>query len=232
MYHPCALRIIIMRMKINIPTKITIARIVLIALLLIFMIVCWALNIASGWVAPELGDTGINVVYLIIAIVFVVASTTDWLDGYLARKWHQVTDLGKFLDPIADKMLVNSTLIFLAVSWGFAPNQINSDAPGIIAFCVIFMVLRDLVVDTMRFVAASKGMVVAANIFGKMKTVFQMFAIPFLLLNGWPFSYFDGDWSYGRIALIMLYLATLMSIISGVIYVIQNRAVFLPKKEE
>lgn len=223
------MRIIIKRMKVNIPTKITIARIVLIALLIIFMIVCWAVNLATGWVAPMLGDTGINLVYLIIAIVFVVASLTDWLDGYLARKWHQVTDLGKFLDPIADKMLVNSTIIFLAVSWGFAPGQINDSAPGIVAFCVMFMVLRDLVVDTMRFVAASKGMVVAANIFGKMKTVFQMIAVPFLLLNGWPFIYFDSGWGYGRIALVLLYLATLMSIISGVIYVIQNRAVLKPE---
>ncbi|MDO5330388.1 MAG: CDP-diacylglycerol--glycerol-3-phosphate 3-phosphatidyltransferase [Bacillota bacterium] len=221
-------------MKINIPTKITIARILLIGLMIVAWFVLWIVNLATGWTSPELGDSGISLVYLIFCIVFVVASLTDSLDGYLARKWKQVTDLGKFLDPIADKMLVNATMIFIAVSWQFAPGQVASEQHGIIAFCLILMVLRDLIVDTMRFVAASKGVVVAANIFGKLKTIFQMVAIPFVLLNGWPFSYFDSSWGYGRICLILLYLATAMSVVSGIIYVYQGRGVFLgeEKKDE
>ncbi len=210
-------------MKINLPTKITILRIVLVVALLVFLFV-WAIGGKFfGWVSPYLGS--VPVVGLVAAIVFIVASATDALDGYLARSRNEVTDLGKFLDPIADKMLVNSCLIFFAISWEFSPNSLQ-----IPAFCVILMVLRDLVVDTMRFVAASKGKVVAANIFGKLKTVFQMIAIPLVMLNGWPFSYFDLSWNpLCRISTMLIYIATAMSLISGIIYVVMNRHVL---KEE
>ena len=215
-------------MKINIPTKITIARIVLILAMLVGLFVCYVLNLATGWVSPTLGDSHISLVYFICLIVFIVASLTDTLDGYLARKWHQVTDLGKFLDPVADKMLVNAMLVFLAVSWGFAPNQL-----AIPVFCVIIMIIRDLVVDALRFIAAEKKVVIAANIFGKLKTIFQMVAIPFVFLNSWPFSYFDANWIPElRIANILIYVATLMSLLSGVIYVIQNKGVLAQKEEQ
>ncbi|HBX25129.1 MAG TPA: CDP-diacylglycerol--glycerol-3-phosphate 3-phosphatidyltransferase, partial [Firmicutes bacterium] len=144
-------------------------------------------------------------------------------------KWKQVTDLGKFLDPIADKMLVNGLLIFLIFPWNFAPNQ-NCLVP---AFCVILMVIRDLVVDGLRFVAAKKNEVIAANIFGKAKTVAQMIAIPVVLLNGWPFCYFDASWpSYLNISSILVYIATLLSLLSGIIYVLQNKNVLKEKKEK
>jgi CDP-diacylglycerol--glycerol-3-phosphate 3-phosphatidyltransferase len=167
----------------------------------------------------------INLVYLIAAIVFILAASTDALDGYLARKLHQVTDLGKFLDPVADKLLVDSMLIYLALSrWG------NLSLP---LFCVVVMIVRDLVVDALRFVAASKGIVLAANIFGKLKTVFQMIAIPVVLLNGFPFSFFDLDWNpYLRLGTILIYLATLMSLLSGIIYVTKNLSVFREEKKE
>lgn len=201
-------------MKINIPTKITLARIAAVAVLILFLIVCTFLP-ADTFVSTYLGGSGISVVNLIVCIVFILASATDYLDGHLARKWNQVTTLGKFLDPIADKMLVNVTLVYLCVPFLFNPAPIPW-------FCVAFMILRDLVVDTMRFLAASKGKVVAANIFGKLKTVFQMVAIPFALLGGWPFTYFDAGWGYGRICYILIYIATAMSIISGVIYLKDN----------
>ncbi|MBQ7249762.1 MAG: CDP-diacylglycerol--glycerol-3-phosphate 3-phosphatidyltransferase [Bacilli bacterium] len=197
----------------NIPTKITIVRIVAVVVLIAFLIVCSLLPADNGFRNIQLGNSGIYLVNFIAMIVFVIASATDAVDGHLARKWNQVTDLGKFLDPIADKMLVNTLLIYLIVPVG---------GVGIPWFCVAFMVLRDLVVDTMRFIAASKGKVVAANIFGKLKTIFQMVAIPFVLLGGWPFTYFDAGWGFGRICLILIYIATAMSIISGVIYVKQN----------
>lgn len=214
-------------MKINIPTKITILRILLVLALLVFLLV-WAIGGEFyQWVSPIIPGTPITVVGLVSCVVFIVASATDALDGYLARKWNQVTDLGKFLDPIADKMLVNSSLIFFAIPWGFLSNSLR-----IPAFCVILMVLRDLVVDTMRFVAASKGVVVSANIFGKLKTIFQMIALPIVMLNGWPFSYFDAQWNpYCRIATILVYLATVMSLLSGAIYVIQNKNVLKEEKQ-
>jgi len=208
----------------NIPTKITTARIVLIAGLLVFLFV---ISLLPGYVAPMIGNTPINWIYLSSFIVFVIAASTDYLDGYLARRWNQVTDLGKFLDPIADKLLVNSMLIFLAVPWAFAPNQ----SIIIPAFCVIIMIARDLVVDALRLIAVQKNKVIAANIFGKMKTFFQMVAIPAVMLNDWPFSYFDASWGAWRISLVLVYIATAMSLISGVIYVIQNRAVLKQEKQ-
>lgn len=217
-----------MKTKINLPTKITIARIALVAVLLVFLAVFTGLGQAGLYQDITLGDTGISLVYLIACLVFIIAASTDAVDGHLARKWNMVTDLGKFLDPIADKMLVNSMLIFLCVPSTFAPGQLS-----VPVFCVILMILRDLVVDTMRFVAASKGEVVAANIFGKLKTVFQMVAIPIVLLNGFPFSYFDVSWrNYGlSIAEILIYLSTAMSVISGVIYVVQNAHVLKNAQE-
>lgn len=203
-------------MKLNIPTKITIARIVGVALLIVFLIVCTLLGPTNDFVKLTIGDPsrGVYVVNFIACVIFILASMTDWLDGHLARKWNQVTNLGKFLDPIADKMLVNTVLVYLCFP---VVGQ------GIPWFCVAFMIIRDLVVDTMRFLAASKGKVVAANIFGKMKTVFQMVAIPFVLLGGWPFTYFDAGWGdYGRICIILIYIATAMSIISGIIYIKDN----------
>ncbi len=206
----------------NIPTKITTARIVLVVALLSFLLVVdFIPDFQPIYFGP---NNSINLVYLIAMIVFAIASMTDFLDGYLARKWHQVTDLGKFLDPVADKLLVNSILIYLLVSrFG------NMSIP---VFAVIVMIARDLVVDALRFVAASKGIVLAANIFGKLKTVFQMVAIPVVLLNGWPFSYFDMGWNpYLRIGNILIYIATAMSLLSGIIYVAQNISVFKEEKK-
>ena len=212
-------------MKLNIPTKITIVRIAGVVALLGFYLAAYIAG-PNSWASTTIGNN-IYVVNLVGCIVFILAAATDYLDGHLARKWNQVTDLGKFLDPIADKMLVNSSLVILAVAMPFyAGNQLL-----IPWFCVVLMILRDLVVDTMRFVAASKGEVVAANIFGKMKTVFQMIALPLVFLNGFPFSYFDAGWHpLLRIATFFVYLATAMSVISGVIYVYQNRHVLKEKK--
>ena len=213
-------------MKINIPTKITIVRIAGVFALLLFYLIAYFAGPGS-WAGATVGNSGIYVVNLVGCIVFIIAAATDYLDGHLARKWNQVTTLGKFLDPIADKMLVNSSLVILAVTMPFYMN-----AQILIPwFCVVLMILRDLVVDTMRFVAASKGEVVAANIFGKMKTVFQMIALPLVFLNGWPFSYFDASWHpLGRVAMWFVYLATAMSVISGVIYMIQNAHVLKEKQ--
>lgn len=210
----------------NTPNKITFSRILIVAILYVslFILSFFELDNVPTY-GPE--SSQINLVYLIVFVVFVIASLTDTLDGYLARKNNQVTDLGKFLDPIADKMLVNATLIFLAVPQLYSStNQIY-----ISIFVVIAFVVRDLVVDGLRLLAASKNIVLAANIFGKLKTIFQMIAIPVVLLNGFPFSYFDSTWPGGlRIADFLVYLALFFSILSGIIYVWQNRKVFLESK--
>ena len=207
----------------NIPTKITVTRIALVLSLLVFLLV---LNFVPNLPVLYLGnaESGINIYYFVAFLVFVIAASTDAVDGYLARKWNQVTDLGKFLDPVADKLLVDSLLIYLILP------HFNSSTLTIPTYCVIIMIIRDLVVDALRFIAAGKGKVLAANIFGKIKTVLQMIAIPLVLLNGWPFSYFDSNWGAFRIALVFVYLATLASLLSGVIYVVKNLSVLKDEK--
>lgn len=182
--------------------------------------------------APDLGDSGINLVYLVIFAVFVIAAFTDFLDGKIARSRNLVTDFGKFLDPIADKLLNDSIMIFLLVPQAYALSQRRDTMMlTILLFCVVAMIARDLVVDGLRLVAAKKNIVIAANIFGKAKTVLQMVAIPMLLLNDWPFRYFDSSWPQAlQISNIVFYLATLMSLVSGVIYVYQNRKVLKEQK--
>ena len=216
----------------NLPTKITVTRIVAIVVMIISLFV---MNLIPNWKTIELGNTGINLVFLIIFIVFLIACYTDHLDGYLARKNNQVTDLGKFLDPVADKLLINSLVIFLIAPNMFA-RYIPESCQPVVSFnmwCAIILVARDIVVDALRFVAASKGKVIAANIFGKLKTVLEMVAIGVVLLNGFPFRYFDASWPVGlHIADILVYLATLASFLSGIIYVVQNRHVFKEDKED
>ncbi len=204
----------------------------MIILMIITLFVLSVINGFNHWQTFELGNTGINLVFLILFIFFVIASYTDHLDGYLARKNNQVTDLGKFLDPVADKLLINSLVIFLAAPSVFAPyipGELNQ--VGFSVWCVIILVARDIVVDALRFIGASKGKVIAANIFGKLKTVLEMVAIGVVLLNGFPFRYFDASWPIGlHIADIFVYLATAASLISGIIYVVQNRHVFKEDK--
>jgi CDP-diacylglycerol---glycerol-3-phosphate 3-phosphatidyltransferase len=206
----------------NLPNKITVSRIVLVLAMLVGLFV---LELIPGLSVPLIGSSGINVVYLVACGVFVVASLTDLLDGKIARKYHMVTDLGKFLDPIADKLLVDSMLIFLVL-----PHY-GLDTLSIPVWCVVVMIARDLVVDALRSIAAGKGVVLAANIFGKAKTVMQMVAIPLVLLNGWPFTYFDLSWNASyRIATLVVYLATVASFLSGAIYVWQNRSILKERK--
>ena len=212
----------------NLPTKITFSRIIAIVLL---MITLFILSVIPNLEVPVLGSTRINVVFLVIFVFFVLASYTDHLDGKLARKNNQVTDLGKFLDPVADKLLVNSMLIFLAapLAFRYAPGQIS-----ISIWCVIIMVARDMVVDALRSIASRKGIVIAANIFGKLKTVLQMVAIGAVLLNDFPFHYMYPDNPYPQLTVtsFLVYAATFVSLLSGVIYVYQNRRAFLPEKKE
>ena len=209
----------------NLPNKITVSRIILIFVMIIAMFV---LAFIPDLSVKSLGNSGINLIYLIFTFVFIVAAFTDMLDGKIARKFNLVTDLGKFLDPIADKLLNDAMMIFLLVPQAYAPEQRrNPMMLTILLICVVLMIARDLIVDALRLVAVKKNIVIAANIFGKAKTVLQMIAIPMLLLNDWPFTYFDSSWPQAlQVSNLFFYLATLMSVISGIIYIYQNRTVF------
>lgn len=219
--------------KINLPTKITIARIALAFLLIVGIIVLYFLDLynvinlslCNFSIGNNINNNEVtlNYVVLIILGVFLIASLTDFLDGYIARKYNMVTDLGKFLDPIADKMLINALMIFLCV--GFSSLTKTNTMSLFSFFCVIIMEIRDLIVDGLRFMGAKKNIVIAANFFGKAKTVIQMVAICVVLLNDFPFSYFDCNFpNYLKISDILCYLATFTSVLSGVIYVKSNFA--------
>ena len=213
----------------NLPNKITVSRIVLILAMIVAMFVLALIPAFNpGFTVKSLGNSGINIVYLVFTGVFIIAAFTDMLDGKIARKCNLVTDLGKFLDPIADKLLNDAMMIFILVPQAYAPEQRNDPTMlTVLLICVVLMIARDLIVDALRLIAVKKNIVIAANIFGKAKTVLQMIAIPMLLLNDWPFSYFDSKWHPAlQISNWFFYLATAMSLISGIIYIYQNRKVF------
>lgn len=208
----------------NLPNKITVFRMAMVVVIWLAMLFPYSsLGIEVPYIFGE-----VNLVYFIVFWLFVVASFSDFLDGHIARKYNLVTNFGKFMDPIADKLLVDGLLIILLV-----PSITPADASIQMAIPVIatlIMIARDLIVDVIRLIAASQNRILAANVFGKIKTVLQMVAIPLVLLNDWPFVLFDGE---VNIALIVVYLATLASLLSGIIYVYQNRDVLRePNKHE
>lgn len=193
----------------NLPNKITISRLIIAVIMIFFAVFPWA-NVGASSILTTLGNTGFTILDLILAILFVVGSATDAIDGKIARKYNLITDFGNFFDPLADKFLVNSALIFLAC-YGRIP-----------ALIIIMMIGRDLAVDGIRFRAASKGEVIAANIFGKLKTVFQMVTIPFVMLNGFPFNYLFKEHTYIFLD-VLLSITCAMSLISGFIYLYRGR---------
>ena len=209
----------------NLPNKITLSRIVLIVAMIIAILV---LACIPNFHVEPIGNSPVNPVYLAFCIVFIIAALTDMLDGKIARKYSLVSDFGKFLDPIADKLLNDGIMIFLLVPQAYALEQRRDPVMlTVLLVCVVVMIGRDLVVDGLRLVAVRKNVVIAANKYGKLKTVLQMVAIPMLLLNDWPFSYFDSSWPQAlQISNIFFYLATIMSVVSGIIYVAQNKRVF------
>ena len=216
----------------NLPTKITVSRIVATAAIFVTLLVLYIVSKVNPEFATPyitLANVKIDIFFMILLVVFVLVAFTDMIDGKLARARNEVTTLGKFLDPIADKLLVNSFLIFLAAVAFLAPYN-KTNPVGITAWCVILMVARDIVVDSLRMIAVNKKVVIAANMFGKVKTVFQMIAIGVVLVNDFPFAFFDQGFPEGlRISDILVYIATGISLLSGIIYVVQNKHVF---KEE
>ncbi len=161
----------------------------------------------------------------IAAVLFVVGAITDFLDGYIARKYNLVTNFGKFLDPIADKLLVTTALILIACD-GTIPAPFG-------AIAIVITVARDLAIDMLRMVASSKGVVIAANKFGKYKTFSQDIALPILIVfaglleittNSTILSIFK--WTgYGFLA-----IALFMTVLSMIVYIAKNTKVFVDEK--
>lgn len=185
----------------NIPNRITISRILIIPIFILL------LTLPLDWGNVSIGNETLPVVHLVSALLFIVASGTDWVDGYYARKYNLVTNLGKFLDPMADKLLVAAAFVLL-VELNMAP-----------AWLVIIILSREFAVTGLRLVAAGEGLVLAAGQMGKWKTTFQLVSIAFLLLHDFPFSYLDLTVSIGTI---LLYIALILTVVSGLDYFIKN----------
>ncbi len=199
----------------NLPNKLTILRIFLSVIIIIFLVFPFqsaGINIPQLFINERIV---VDVKYLIAGVLFIIASLTDFLDGYLARKNHMVTDFGKLMDAIADKMLVNSVLIILSAS-GF----IHPIIP-------IIIILRDTIVNTIKMIAASKGKVVAAIKSGKLKTICLMVGISLTLFYNLPFELYNL-----RIADFLLFIATVLSIISGIQYYMQNKHLLFDNSEK
>ncbi len=190
----------------NIPNKITICRIALSIMLLIIMI--FPID-KVGISFPEFQLAGkliIDSKYLICGVIFLIASLTDFLDGHLARKYNMVTDMGKVLDAIADKILVNGVLIILAVE-GFIP-----------AIIPVIIVSRDIIVDSIKMVAGRKSGAVGASKAGKIKTACMLTGIVLLFFYDLPFSLMNI-----HVSKVIIIIATILSIISGIQYYTKNK---------
>ncbi len=186
----------------NLPNKISIARI---ALIPVFIALYYLTVIPHN--------------FLYASIVFAVAAFTDFLDGYIARKYNMVTDFGKFLDPIADKVLVLTAMILMLTNVGGGLLPVVSGGIG-----VIIILARELIVSSFRMVAATKKVVIAADKLGKIKTVSQDIALLLILFSkGFSGQVFDIIWLVGYCLFIF---SVIMTLISGINYIVKNKAVF------
>lgn len=193
----------------NLPNKLSCFRILLVPVIAILYLF---FETETNWLFEiQSGDTLIITLTDILVLgLFIVASFTDFLDGFIARKYGLITSFGKFIDPIADKLLVNTMFILFAVK-----GEVS-------VIPVIVMIWRDMIVDGLRMNASTKGKVVAAGMSGKAKTVLQMFAIIFLLLGNMPFIFIGV-----AVGQILLWAAMVVSIMSGISYFMQLKDIVM-----
>ena len=175
----------------NLPNKLTIFRILCIPVFVVLMLV----------------NTIPYNNYIAVG-VFIIASLTDMLDGKIARKYNLVTNFGKFMDPLADKLLVCSALIALV------------DFDKVAAWIVIIIIAREFIISGFRLIAADNGVVIAASYWGKFKTTFQMIMIILLILDlNYPFS--------GVVNMVVTYIALILTVVSLIDYIVKNYKIFI-----
>lgn len=200
--------------KMNLPNKITIGRIILGILILVMLMLPWY-SLGINWPTYLIGSITIDLKYIIVGILFVIASLSDFLDGHIARKYNLVTDFGKVADAIADKILVNGLLIILAYE-----RVISIVIPVVI-------ITRDIIVDSCKMISGEKGKVVAASILGKLKTICMMIGLTLVLFYNLPFELIGLP-----VADLLLIIATVLSIISGCQYYYNTREFLFPKQSK
>ena len=206
----------------NIPNILTIFRILFIPLILVFLAIDSNINIYSFKITDI--NYRIDLYDLLAGLFFILASITDALDGYLARRFNWISDFGKIWDPIADKVLTTSVFILLA------SQNVT------LWYLIVIMVSRDTIIDAYRQTVAKKNIVVAANLFGKLKTIFQMIALIVLILvfNNPKNIYSSSNiWQYYSVQNILVFICTFLSVVSGIIYIVQiNKRIKLLKQQE
>ncbi|HEY8444379.1 MAG TPA: CDP-diacylglycerol--glycerol-3-phosphate 3-phosphatidyltransferase [Clostridia bacterium] len=188
----------------NLPNRLSIIRICLVPVVIVLFLL----------------DAVLPYARLYATIAFILAAVTDFFDGYIARKYNLITTLGKFLDSIADKILVSSSLILLLLA---APATYGINI--ILAVSIIVILARDLIVNNIRMVAASKNHIMAANIFGKAKTAIQTVAVPALMCASDLGRLLNFNYMYLYLAGFGLFLISMiLTVFSGVNYVVKGLA--------
>ena len=198
----------------NLPNKLTVTRIIL-SIVLIVLLVFPFYTVGIEFPRWSVGGILVDFKNILAGILFIVASVTDFLDGYIARKYDLITDTGKMLDAIADKLLVNSVLIIFS-SLGY-----------ISAIIPVVIITRDTIVNAIKMEAAAKGKIVAAIQTGKIKTASLMIGIVLMFFYNLPFELINI-----RVDLFFLYFATIMSLVSMGEYFANNKKIIFPKRDE
>ena len=195
----------------NLPNKITCARLVISLIVLVILCFPWdavGISEAERTVGPLFGVQAIDLKYIVAGVLFVIGATTDFLDGYLARKHNIVTDFGKVMDAIADKVLVNGVLIVLAYD-GMLPLVVP-----------VIIITRDIVVDSIKMASGNKGKVVAASWPGKIKTICMLIGVSLTFFYNIPFAFIGEGIAVDSL---FIFVAVIMSIYSACQYYWVNK---------
>ncbi len=196
----------------NLPNKLTLTRIIVSIIILIMLMIPWyslGINFPTFFIA---GKIAIDLKYIIAGVLFVIAAFTDFLDGYIARSRNLVTDFGKVMDAIADKVLVNGLLIILAYD-------------GFISIAIpVIIITRDIFVDSFKMASGKKGKVVAASMMGKAKTMCMMIGMTLTMFYNLPFELIGINVAYA-----LIIIATILSVISGCEYYYNTKDTFKVK---